>query len=130
MNPSLFLIFNHTPSELQLGDARASLGVEKIAALPEYLAPLWDSVPPETDSIRRHLEPIQAWVAGAAQPGDYILIQGDFGATYLMVRFALEKGLIPIYSTTERVAAEKQKEDGSVTLTHHFRHVRFRKYGE
>jgi hypothetical protein len=130
MNPSLLLIFNHTPSELQLGDARASLGVEKIAALPEYLAPFWDSVPPEADSINDHLKSIRQWVAEASSAGDYILIQGDFGATYLMVRFALEKGLIPIYSTTERVAAEEHKEDGSVTLTHHFRHVRFRKYGE
>lgn len=130
MSPSLLLLFNHTPTKLQLSDARTSLGVETIAALPEYLAPLWDSVPPELKNIEGYLEPIRAWVAETAQPGDYILIQGDFGATYLMARFALEKGLIPIYSTTERVAEEEHGPDGSVRLVHHFRHVRYRKYGE
>jgi hypothetical protein len=87
-------------------------------------------VPPGLEKIEAYLEPIRAWVIESAQLGDFLLVQGDFGAVYLMVRFALEKGLIPIYSTTERVAAEEHKEDGSVTLTHHFRHVRFRKYGE
>jgi hypothetical protein len=55
--------------------------------------------------------------------------QGDFGATYLMVRFALEQGLIPIYATTRRKAREESQADGAVKLTHHFQHQTFRKYG-
>ena len=61
--------------------------------------------------------------------GDYILIQGDFGACFLMVQFAFEKGFIPIYSTTEREAVETHGEDGSVSLTHRFKHRIFRRYG-
>ena len=130
MKPSLLLLFNHAPTRLQLADADAALGVERIVPLPEELKPLWDAVPPELESIEVQLAPIRAWVEDASRPADFILIQGDFGAAYLMVRFALEKGLIPIYSTTDREAAEQHKEDGSVTLTHNFRHVRFRRYGE
>lgn len=46
-----------------------------------------------------------------------------------MVNFAFEKGLIPIYSTTNREAVEEYGENGSVKMTHQFRHIIFRKYG-
>ena len=62
--------------------------------------------------------------------GDYALIQGDFGACYIMVNFAFEQGLIPIYSTTVREAIEEPKDDGSVKLVHQFNHQIFRRYGE
>ncbi|MEA3280185.1 MAG: CRISPR-associated protein Csx20, partial [Thermodesulfobacteriota bacterium] len=60
---------------------------------------------------------------------DYVLIQGDFGACYIMVRFAFEKGFVPVYSTTRREAVEKQQSDGAVKLVHQFKHQVFRKYG-
>jgi hypothetical protein len=46
-----------------------------------------------------------------------------------MVIFASSKGLIPVYSTTSREAVEKHHPDGSVELTHRFRHGLFRRYG-
>jgi hypothetical protein len=130
MKPAILLLFNHTPTQLQIEDARSSLGVEKAILVPQELAPIWNSVPPELEKIEGYLEPIRSWVLEASRTGDYLLIQGDFGATYLMVLFAFEKGLIPVYSTTSREAIEKLAADGSVSLTHTFRHVRFRKFGE
>lgn len=130
MTTSILLLFNHPPTKLQLSDARVWLGVEQVVNLPESLASVWDSVPPEAEAVDGYLAPVRAWVEAVSRPGDYILIQGDFGATYLMVRFAFERGLIPVYSTTERNAVEEHAEDGTVRLTHRFRHVRFRKYGE
>jgi hypothetical protein len=129
MAGSFLLLFNHTPTSLQQEDARLSLGVGEIIRFPEFLWPVWNAVPPELEKIESYLETIRAWVAATAQPGDYILIQGDFGATYLMVKFAFERGLIPVYSTTERVAEEEHGADGSVRLVHKFRHVRYRIYG-
>ena len=130
MKPSLLLLFNHSPTSLQEEDARAALGIERIVPLPEDLKPLWDAVPPELESIEGHLAPIREWAEESSRPGDYLLIQGDFGATYLMVRFAFERSLVPIYSTTRRDALEQHKPDGAVMLTHRFQHVRFRRYGE
>ncbi len=127
---SLLLLFNHTLTALQVEDARRSLGVVHIHNLPEDLRPVWDSIPAGLDAIEAHLAPVRNWVLQTARPGDYTLIQGDFGATYLMVKFAFEQGLIPIYSTTERKAVEEIFEDGTVRLSHQFRHLRFRKYGE
>ncbi len=126
----LYLVFNHTLTTLQESSAKTSLGVARVIDLPPFLKDLWSLVPPELSGLLNYLKPLKEWLVERARFSDYILIQGDFGATYLMVRFALEKGLIPIYSTTGREAAEEHKEDGSVTLTHHFRHVRYRKYGE
>jgi len=129
MSKTLFLIFNHTFTDSQRSDAEASLGVERIVSLPEELQAVWSSIPPEEKEIQPVLESIREWLASEAREGDYVLIQGDFGATYLMVRFALELGLIPIYSTTVREADEELQPDGTVKLTHRFRHRMFRKYG-
>lgn len=126
---SLFLFFNHTFTDSQRSDAEASLSVEQIVPLPEELQAIWSSVPPEVKEIRPVLEPIRDWLASEAREGDYVLIQGDFGATYLMVRVALELRLIPIYSTTVREADEELQPNGTVKLTHRFQHRMFRKYG-
>jgi len=129
LHHSLFLLFNHQFTTTQEADALQSLGVERIVNLPQGLQDLWSSVPPDRAEIVPYLEPIKNWLESETNPGDYVLIQGDFGATYLMVSFAFDRGLIPIYSTSLREAAEEHKPDGSVLLTHHFHHRMFRRYG-
>ncbi len=57
-----------------------------------------------------------------------MLIQGDFGACHIMVNFAFYLGLVPCYSTTAREVIEKPLQDGAITVTHNFRHIRFRRY--
>lgn len=129
MSRNMLLIFNHRITRLQEEDARNSLGVERIVGLPADLQALWSRVPPNVPAIDEYLGPVKEWLEGRAAEGDYILIQGDFGACYLMVGFAFEKGLVPIYSTTEREAIEEYAEDGSVNTFHRFEHRMFRIYG-
>ena len=128
MSPSLYLIFNHQITCRQKQDARESLGVDKIIELPPDLDPLWRQIPPNLASIKNYLEPVKDWLASHAKKNDYLLVQGDFGACYIMVNFAFKIGLLPIYSTTERKAVEEHDDDGNVKLTHHFRHRIFRRY--
>lgn len=128
MPPSLFLIFNHQFTSHQDADARSSLGVDRIVPLPAEIRQIWGNVPPDLAAIDPLLSPVKEWLSANAKLGDAVLIQGDFGATFKMVCYALEKGLIPIYSTTKREAFEKHKPDGSVETIHSFRHVRFRRY--
>jgi len=125
---SLFLLFNHQLTDDQEADARASLAVARIVNLPKGLQTLWTAMPPEVDDLAPHLIPIKSWLLREALPDDFVLVQGDFGATYLMVNFAFENKFRPIYSTTEREAKEIHQPDGSITLVHHFRHHRFRLY--
>jgi hypothetical protein len=127
-SPSLFFLFNHTPTEAQLGDAENTFGIKRFMTPPPEIGQFWRQIPPELDTIADYLTPVKDWLSDCARKGDFVLIQGDFGATYLMVRFALEAGLIPIYSTTERRAVEHHGADGRVHLSHTFYHCRFRRY--
>ncbi len=129
MSASLFLIFNHEITPVQESDARDSLGVQRIINMPGDLKELWRQIPPALPKISAYLKPVKDWLAGHARKNDYVLIQGDFGACFIMVNVAFETGLIPVYSTTEREAVEEQQSDGAVKLVHNFKHQSFRKYG-
>lgn len=125
----IFLIFNHHFTKAQEFEAKTTLGIHQIVCLPENLRSLWSQIPPGLERIRDYLLPLAEWLETRTNSGDYILIQGDFGACYLMVRFAFDRGLIPIYSTTRREAVEETTEDGSIRMVHHFKHHSFRRYG-
>ncbi|GBC63133.1 hypothetical protein DENIS_4126 [Desulfonema ishimotonii] len=126
---SLFLLFNHTLTPAQEADARASLGVDRIVTPPQDLRAVWSGVPPDLPEISPYLKAVRDWLLAEARLADYVLIQGDFGACYLMVRFAFDFGMIPVYATTRREAVEEPQPDGTIKITHHFNHRRFRKYG-
>jgi len=126
---TLFLIFNHQLTQAQEDDARSSLGIDRIVPLPPEIHDLWSAIPPDLPEISNYLSPVREWIEASSKPGDYVLIQGDFGACHLMVQFAQNRGLIPIYSTTRREAAEEPQPDGSVRLIHRFEHRIFRRYG-
>ncbi len=126
---ALFLLFNHRLTHPQITAAANQLGITRFIVPPDDLQTLWSQIPPELGSLRKYLKPIERWLHSHAKPSDHVLIQGDFGACYLMVEAAFRKKLIPIYATTRREAAEEHQPDGSVRLTHHFSHVIFRRYG-
>ena len=129
MSKFLFLIFNHQFSAVQDHDAQTTLGVDRVIPLPAEFQGLWGNIPPDMGDISEYLEPIRRWLDREGRQGDYVLIQGDFGACYLMVGYSFERGLIPVYSTTERVVHEELGPNGSVKLTHQFQHRIFRRYG-
>ncbi|MBW1800291.1 MAG: hypothetical protein JRJ85_06125 [Deltaproteobacteria bacterium] len=129
MEKTLFLLFNHRITTAQEADARKSLGVERIVDLPRDLKTLWCQIPAELEEIAEYLEPVTDWLGTYSRNGDYALIQGDFGACYIMVNFAFKKGLVPVYSTTRREVFEEQDGGGAVKMTHRFEHQIFRKYG-
>jgi hypothetical protein len=130
LSRNLFLLFNHQITAEQRRDAETTLLVGAIIEPPQELRHLWKNIPPDKEWISSCLAPIQDWLCQKSRKGDYLLVQGDFGATYLMVRFGLEIGTIPIYSTTERQAVEQHGPDGRVDLLHTFKHCRFRRYGD
>lgn len=130
MTPRLFLLFNHRLTAQQILDAKRSLEVSEFHYPPGDLQGRWSRIPAEEPAIESFLSPFKEWLNGSACTGDFLLIQGDFGATYLMVQFAMQRRFIPIYSTTKRYAQEETLPDGSIRLVHHFTHMRFRRYGE
>ena len=124
----LITLFNHSLTDDQTKDAQASLKVREIISIPEDIRRTWGQVPPDLPEISDYLAPVRQWLTDSARPGDYVLIHGDFGASYIMVRFAFESGLVPVYATTQRESLETRQPDGTVKKTAVFKHVQFRKY--
>lgn len=122
----LFLIFNHTLTEEQIFDAKENLKVTEILSLPEELQKQWSNFPPDTEET--DTSAIENWLSENSEKNDWVLVQGDFGATYKLVNFAFSRKLIPVYATTKRVTLEKISPDGEIEKTSVFKHVRFRKF--
>jgi len=129
MRQRLFVLFNHSLTVAQITDARLSLGIGEIIHPPDDLSSLWRRIPPELHGLIEFIRPFTAWLDREAYNGDYLLVQGEFGATYLVVSHAIARGMKPVYSTTQREAEERLEND-KVIITHGFVHKIFRKYGQ
>ncbi len=126
---NLIVLLNHSLTQDQIIDAYYSLQIDKIVYPEDTVKRMWANVPTTGDSLEKFLTPIYEWIKKTSTDGDYLLVQGDFGATYLVVRFALLNCLIPIYSKSKRIARENILPSGEVKLHHIFLHKGFRIYG-
>ena len=128
MSKKLILLFSHNLTKFQKKEANNSLEITEFVSLPISLQNKWSNVPAESDDISNYLTDIRLWLMEVANKNDYILIQGDFGATYFLVNLAFQFKLIPVYSTTERIHEEVLKQDGTLEMKKIFKHVKYRKY--
>lgn len=127
--PDLYLLFSHELTAQQGKEAYEQLGIEKIYYLPDNLKAIWSEIPPDIPSVSGYLSPVREWLKKQVKNGDYILIQGDFGATYTMVRWCFANNCKPIYATTRRKVVESRYNE-EITKSRVFEHVRFRLYEE
>ena len=139
----LFILLNHALTQEQMTDLE-SMGVEEMIYLDrahtggqgesEYHTSAqqvpWAQIPPQARQIAPLLEGYCQRLQSEARRGDYLLVQGDFGATYIIVECAKSLGLIPIYATTLRESREHKAPDGSISKQSLFKHCLFRIYGE
>jgi phosphomannomutase len=123
----MFLLFSHQLTDEQKKDAIENLKVTKFISLPEKLQKLWSNIPPEIDSLGEYLNDIKSFIRLNANKGDFILIQGDFGAVCEMVKFSKENNFVGIYATTKREVVE-EKDGDKVVKKSIFKHIRFRRY--
>ena len=123
----LYLLFSHELTEPQKREAYAELAIREIHCLPDDLKELWSQIPPEIPEVAGYLQPILEWLDNQIQEGDYILIQGDFGATFLMVQWAFARNYRPIYATTRRKVIEVCN-DHEIITNRVFEHIKFRLY--
>lgn len=124
----MYLVFSHQLTETQIEDAKKTLGVETFIYMPTNLQQVWSKIDPEVTDIRPLVTKIITWLDNDCNKGDYVLVQGDYGAIYQIVNYCKNRDLKPIYSTTERKAKEVIKDNNTVTLTHEVSHVMFRAY--
>jgi len=127
MKKQMILLFSHQLSDPQKADATNTWGVEEFVYLPQKLQQIWSNISPDLDSLKEVLEPIKSYVKEVANENDLILIQGDFGASYMMVNYAKSLNLAPVYATTKRMVQELV-ENGKTIKKSIFEHRRFREY--
>lgn len=126
--PKLFLIFSHKLTDQQVKDAEEILGITEFIYLPEDLQNKWSNVNPCGDLPKELFDNLKQWLSINAAPGDYVLIQGDFGATYITVNMAFELDIIPVYATTERISKEIANQNGEIERKQIFKHICYREY--
>jgi len=124
---NLFLFFSHRLTDEQKQDAIDSLNVKNFIELPSELEEVWSNIPPDLEDLNSVLKPFKEFLKNVAKEGDYVLISGDFGATFQMAKFCYENNLLPIYATTKRETIEIKLEDGKVEKRSIFEHVRYRR---
>ena len=127
MSKRMFLLFSHVLTELQKKDAKESLGVGEFIEFPKELQKLWSNIPPKLPNLNSYLEPIFNYLKNNIKKDDYILVQGDFGATCKVAKLTKELNAKAVYATTNRKVIEK-KEGNRVYKESIFEHVRFREY--
>ncbi len=121
---TMFVLISHPMTDMQRKDAIRRYGVERFIFLDTSL---WSQIPADAKSVLPYLAELEKSLEREADSGDILFVQGDFGATCAMVQWAFAKGMVPVYATTKRDAAEKVEGDRVVT-TRVFKHVRFREY--
>lgn len=123
----LLSLISHTLTEKQIEEAKNRLKVSSIVLMPEEIKVIWSNISPYGDLPIDDINKIIRWIDNESNEGDYVLVQGDFGATYYVVDYCINNDRIPIYSTTKR-EVEEYIEDGLVKTKRVFRHINFRKY--
>ena len=125
----LLVISNHKLTNEQIADAHKSLNVDKIEYLPEKLKDKWGNINPEfsDDEVHLHIEPILHFIHKNVNIDDYVLVQGEFTASFSVVDTIFKLGAIPIVATTERVVKEVTQGDKVIKITE-FKHIRYRPY--
>ncbi|WP_297988410.1 CRISPR-associated protein Csx20 [uncultured Campylobacter sp.] len=123
---TLFTLINHTLTSEQEEDARKNLNVDKFINITDAR---WSDIDPSEKSVIEFVEAYKDKLKKQAKAGDVLLVQGDYGATYNMIRFAKNMGLIAVYATTNRIVSERV-ENGKVVIKREFKHARFREYEE
>lgn len=126
MPKTLFILLNHELTDAQKSEAKERFDIENFVNITNEK---WSNIPPELDNLSEFLSEFALSLKSNAKKGDYLLIQGDFGATYALVRFALNLGITPIYATTKRISVE-ENENGIKVIKKSFIHEQFREFRE
>jgi len=121
---TFFILMNHALTPKQEEDARQNLNIAKFINIADAK---WSDIDPCKKSVLKIVEIYKDKLKSQAKAGDVLLVQGDFGATYNMIKFAKNMGLIAVYATTKRIVSECL-EDGKVVTKREFKHARFREY--
>lgn len=121
-----FCLLNHPLTQNQLTELKEKFSAEEIIYPSEELSKKWGQIPATQDLDMGLILDVTDWLSSANQ-NDVLIVQGEFGSTFMIVDYALKKNLIPVHAVTKRVAQES-REGEIVKRQYVFEHVCFRRY--
>lgn len=124
---NFIVLMSHDMSKEQKLDAQNSLDISNIVEAPKNIKSIWANINPVGNLDQAELSKITNWIEQNSNTDDYILVQGEFGATFYIVDYCFKKGLIPVYATTKRRVTETREGDKVIT-NRIFVHEGYRKY--
>ncbi len=123
----MLLLFSHQLTAAQQTEAEKRFQISEFIYLPEPIQAKWSNISPEGELDPGVINLFQNFTDTSTEPGDLVLVQGDYGVSYAMVRHCIRTGRVPVYATTHRLADEKII-DGEKIVQKFFRHQNFRRY--
>ena len=126
MERKALLLFSHQLTENQEKELVENFNVKKIVSLSSELQEMWSNVSIKKN-YKENLEKIKKYIEENFNENDVMLVQGNWGYTYNIVKWSIEKKLVPVYSYTER-NVEEIKDGENVKKISYFKHVKFIEY--
>jgi len=126
MERKALLLFSHQLTENQEKELVENFKVKKIVSLSSELQEMWSNVSIK-ENYKENLEKIKKYIEENFNKNDVMLVQGNWGYTYNIVKWSIEKKLVPVYSYTER-NVEEIKDGENVKKISYFKHVKFIEY--
>ena len=125
-NKKALLVFSHQLTDNQERELLEDYEVEKIEKLPEKLQDMWSNVSIKKD-YKENLEKIKKYIVNNFNSKDIMVIQGNWGYTYNLVKWSINNGFLALYSYTER-NVEEIKDGENVKKISYFKHIKFIEY--
>ncbi|QUB97982.1 hypothetical protein J4863_01525 [Leptotrichia sp. oral taxon 221] len=126
MERKALLLFSHQLTENQEKELVENFKVKKIVSLSSELQEMWSNVSIK-ENYKENLKKIKKYIEENFNENDVMLVQGNWGYTYNIVKWSIEKRLVPVYSYTER-NVEEIKDGENVKKISYFKHVKFIEY--
>ena len=126
MERKALLLFSHQLTENQEKELVENFKVKKIVSLSSELQEMWSNVSIK-ENDKENLKKIKKYIEENFNENDVMLVQGNWGYTYNIVKWSIEKKLVPVYSYTER-NVEEIKDGENVKKISYFKHVKFIEY--
>lgn len=106
-----FIMINHVLSASQQKEFD-EMGVTDVVTLNDDLKKVWSQIAPNADRKAVAQTMIDGFLSSANE-GDIVLVQGEFGTTFTIVDYCLQKGL-EMVSTRIKACNRKCVEVGSI----------------
>lgn len=125
---NLYTLLNHQLTTEQHNNIISFFNSEAvITSPPAVVSDYWCNVNPNGSLSDTGISTVFDWLKTISKDSA-IIVQGEYGATYMVVDWCIKNGIAVYYITTNRNADEQTNTDGSSTITRIFRHAGLRKY--